>query len=159
MTEKTRRRSPQIPLELAAEGITEGTHKFCPDCGAWTWRAEFARSLRNSDGLTTYCKVHHNARGRQTKRKSRERADAGEAAVEETRNRAYILQQKRQQKYEASRKKAKRTCAFELCDAKLSYLTRGGYCAVHDSPDKRRESRRWFAERECRLNGQEALAV
>lgn len=41
--------------------------KRCPDCRQWKPNAEFPRNRRSRDGRHAYCKVCHNARGRESK--------------------------------------------------------------------------------------------
>jgi hypothetical protein len=41
--------------------------KRCPECGKYKEPSEFPRNKRTKDGLATYCKPCHNARGRAAK--------------------------------------------------------------------------------------------
>lgn len=42
-------------------------HKWCPDCGEVQAHSAFARNAASKNGLSSYCKPCHNARGRKSK--------------------------------------------------------------------------------------------
>jgi hypothetical protein len=80
--------------------------KRCPDCGELKPLSEFPRNKRTKDGLATYCKPCHNARGRA----SRDRVGG---------SRQYHL---------------KRRYGIGAAEVEALVLAQGGVCAICGKP-------------------------
>ncbi|XVV08933.1 endonuclease VII domain-containing protein [Actinoplanes sp. CA-131856] len=106
-SEASRRKRGIKEQRRSAEPVPEGS-KWCPDCETIKPLAEFARTKASKNGYHTYCRLCHNARGRETK----ERLYGG--------NREYHLRHR---------------YGITDADAKEMLAEQGGVCAICGTPD------------------------
>jgi hypothetical protein len=105
--EVSRRRRGIKPRRAPSVAVPVGM-KWCPDCDEVKPISEFARTVARADGIHTYCKPCHNARGQET----RERLYGG--------SREYHLRRR----YRIGQEEFDRLSAEQ-----------GGVCAICSEPD------------------------